>query len=227
LLSLGEPHSGEGLLTVTEHLKAQHLARSKRENHTDPCLVPQLASLPPATLDVGEGNHLVARIKHLLMHHVRQVVLPGAPPSTNRRPASRPRSTPGRCGTPPPGPRARETQGYPAGSPGRRTAARSPGSPQTSHCGVSALLDVLGNTRLAALDLLPSPTAVRPTGRLPTRLVSPWASLAHRPSWHRHHQAGTTLSSPGRAIFVPLRARRLRCTTVNHGHSRSLDLGAL
>jgi hypothetical protein len=47
-----------------------------------------------------------------------------------------------------------------------------------------------------------------PSWLLPTRLVSTWTGLTHRPSWcHR-----------GRAISVPFPARRLRFATVNHGH---------
>jgi hypothetical protein len=61
---------------------------------------------------------------------------------------------------------------------------------------------------------------------LPTRLVSPWTGLAHRPSWRHHCQARATVVLTGRAISVPFRARRHRFATVNHGHSRSFDLRA-
>jgi hypothetical protein len=54
---------------------------------------------------------------------------------------------------------------------------------------------------------------------LPTRLVSPWTGLTHCPSWSRRHQVGAAVVLTGRAISVPFRARRLRFTTVSHGHS--------
>jgi hypothetical protein len=38
---------------------------------------------------------------------------------------------------------------------------------------------------------------------LPTRLVSPWTGLAHRPSWYRRRQAGAAVVLTGRAICVP------------------------
>jgi hypothetical protein len=60
-------------------------------------------------------------------------------------------------------------------------------------------------------------------GGLPTRLVSPWTGLAHRPSWYRRRPAGTAVVLTGRAISVPFRARCLRFVTVKHGHSRSPD----
>jgi hypothetical protein len=65
-----------------------------------------------------------------------------------------------------------------------------------------------------------------PVGGLPTRLVSSWTGLTHHPSWCHHRQARGAVVLTGRAICVPFRARRLRCTTVNHGHSRSPDLQA-
>jgi hypothetical protein len=61
---------------------------------------------------------------------------------------------------------------------------------------------------------------------LPTRQVSPWTGLAHRPSWYRRRQAGAAAVLTGRAICVPFPARCHRFVTVNHGHSRSSDLQA-
>jgi hypothetical protein len=69
-------------------------------------------------------------------------------------------------------------------------------------------------------------SAVRPRGRLPTRLVVPADGPRPSPSWSRRRQAGAAAVLTGRAICVPFRARRLRFVTVNHGHSRSSDLQA-
>jgi hypothetical protein len=62
---------------------------------------------------------------------------------------------------------------------------------------------------------------------LPTRLVSPWTALTLRPSWYRRRQAGAAVVLSRRAISVPFRARPHGSATVNHGHSRPSDLGAL
>ncbi len=54
---------------------------------------------------------------------------------------------------------------------------------------------------------------------LPTRLVSTWTGLTHRPSWCHRDQVRDAVVLTGRAISVPFPARRLRFATVNHGHS--------
>jgi hypothetical protein len=41
---------------------------------------------------------------------------------------------------------------------------------------------------------------------LPTRLVSPWTALAHRPSCYRHRQARAEAALTGRATSVPFTA---------------------
>ena len=61
---------------------------------------------------------------------------------------------------------------------------------------------------------------------LPTRLLSSWMGLAHRPSWCHHCQVRGAVVLTGRAISVPFQARHHRSATVNHGHSRSTDLQA-
>jgi hypothetical protein len=65
---------------ASEDLEAQDLALSEGEEHAHPRLVPQLAGLPPAPLDVGEHQHSVARVECLLAHHLGQVVLLGRSP---------------------------------------------------------------------------------------------------------------------------------------------------
>jgi hypothetical protein len=69
------------------------------------------------------------------------------------------------------------------------------------------------------------PNCRPPYGRLPTRHVSPWTGLTHRPSWCHHGQgrAAVVLTRP--CVSVPFRERRRRFVTVNHGHPRPLDLG--
>ena len=54
---------------------------------------------------------------------------------------------------------------------------------------------------------------------MPTRLVSPWTGLTHRPSWCLRDQVRGAVVLAGRAISVPFRARRQRFVTVSHGHS--------
>jgi hypothetical protein len=46
-----------------------------------------------------------------------------------------------------------------------------------------------------------------PSGRLPTRLGSPWTGLAHRPSWHGHRQVAAAVSSPAMLLRVPYLGR--------------------
>jgi hypothetical protein len=71
------------------------------------------------------------------------------------------------------------------------------------------------------------PTPPRRLQRLANELVSPWTGLTHRPSWCHRCQVGSAVVLAGRAISVPFPARRLRFVTVNHGHARPFDLGAL
>ena len=52
----------------------------------------------------------------------------------------------------------------------------------------------------------PSPRSGAGLQPLPTRLVSPWTGLAHRPSCYRHRQARAEAALTGRATSVPFTA---------------------